>query len=143
MTLATSAPAQLAAPRDRPGPVRGIAALAAAAGIGAVFVSSCCVVPLLLAGLGLGGAWLSQDIGIAASWQPYLVAAAGVKISAAWIYFLVRQRRLARACAMGSVCARPSTPWITGALLVLATALVAGAILWGRLEPVVLGWLTS
>lgn len=144
MSIATSPQA----PPDRSGsqpsgPAPAIAGLAAVAGIGAVIVSSCCVVPLLLAGAGLSGAWLVQDQGLAASWQPYLMALAGISISAAWLIFLWRRRQSAKSCAANSACARPATPWITGAILVVATGSVAGALLWARLEPVVLGWLTN
>ena len=130
-------------PLDGVGPSAAMGGLGALAGLGAILASSCCVVPSLLGMAGLGGAAVAvQDVGIAASLQPYLLGAAGLMIGAAWLAFLRNRRRVARACASGA-CARRAAPWITGGLLSVATAAVLLAMFWGRLEPHVLQWLLS
>lgn len=70
--------------------------------IGTAFASVCCLGPLLLVVLGVGGAWVS---GLSALYpfKPYLLAATAGFL--AWSgYMLYRPRK---ACAIGSLCANP------------------------------------
>ena len=66
---------------------RGSALALALAGVAALLASACCVLPLLLAVLGISGAWISQMRGL----QPYstgLMALACVALGlAAWRLF--------------------------------------------------------
>ena len=80
---------------------RGSSALALAlAGVAALLASACCVLPLLLAVLGISGAWISQMRGL----QPYstgLMALAYASLGlAAWRLFRSAQEA-ERACNAG------------------------------------------
>lgn len=94
----------------------------AAAGIAGIFASACCVGPLVLVSLGLGGAW----VGTLTALEPYRWIFFGVAVLAlifAWrkIYRPVEQ------CAPGQVCAVPRTRraykitfWVVGVLVLIA-----------------------
>ena len=70
--------------------------------VGTVLASICCLGPLVLVVLGLGGAWVS-GLGALYPFKPYLLAATAVFL--AWSgYMLYRPRK---ACAIGSLCANP------------------------------------
>ena len=95
--------------------------LAAGGVIGAIVASSCCVIPLVLALLGVSGAWMS-NLRAMAPYQPYFIAMTAVFIGFGFyrVYWKPRQ-----VCDVGAACARPlpsrlvkSGLWI-GAVLVL------------------------
>jgi mercuric ion transport protein len=99
--------------------------LVAAGGIlGAIAASSCCIAPLVLFSLGIGGAWIGNLTALA-PYQPYFIAATLACLG--YGYWLV-YRRQNIACAEGEVCARPLPNQLVKTGLVLATVLVAGAI---------------
>lgn len=72
----------------------------AAAAIGA---SACCAAPLLLVGLGIGGAWGSRVVALEA-FQPWFVGAALLCFG----YAFFKLYRPAEACAPGEACATPA-----------------------------------
>lgn len=92
-------------------------------GLAAAFgLASCCALPLLLASLGLGTAWLT---GVALAAVPHrntLLMVSAVALCSGAV-LLWRQQRRAMTCAPGGVCASPSVR----ALNLLG--LVIGAIL--------------
>lgn len=90
---------------------------------GALGVTSCCVLPLALAGLGLSGAWLA-GLSALAPYQPILLALTATLLGAG---FFIVYRRPVVAYATGAACApRPRAPKIA---LWAATALtLAGTI---------------
>lgn len=96
------------------------ARLLAAGGIfGAVIASSCCVVPLVLVTLGIGGAW----IGNLTALEPYKLYFLGVTAlllaAGFWhVYFKAKP-----ACEDGSYCARSASSRITKSALWIATGL--------------------
>jgi len=102
--------------------------------LGALAASSCCVLPLALFGLGVGGAWISHLTRLA-PYQPYFIAAtAGCLGFGYWLRYRARKR----GCAEGAACARPlSNPGITIGL-VFATVLVVGALALDFLAPLFL-----
>lgn len=61
-----------------------VAALAALVG------ASCCALPLVLASLGLAGAWIA-NLGIFVVYRPYIIAVALVVIAVGWAIALRRQ----------------------------------------------------
>lgn len=71
---------------------------AAGSVLAAVLASSCCWGPLLLAGLGAGGAGFATAL---APWRPYLMAVTFVFLAAAW-YFTLRKKPAAPAVARPS-----------------------------------------
>src|SRR5712691_10185647 len=99
--------------------------LVAAGGLlGALASSSCCILPLVLFGLGVSGAWIGSFTRLAA-YQPYFIAATLAFLG--YGYWLVK-RSATRACDDGEACARPLPNRIVKASLILATILVAAAL---------------
>src|SRR5579859_4050916 len=82
----------------------GVETLLAAGGlIGALAAWSCCILPLVLFGLGVSGAWIGNFTRLA-PYQPYFIAATLLFLG--YGYWLV-YRSSTRACAEGEACARP------------------------------------
>lgn len=76
----------------------------AAGGLAAVLASTCCLGPLVLISLGLGGAWVANLTALE-PFRPWFLGAALIALFFAWR----RIYRPAHACAPGDVCAVPST----------------------------------
>jgi len=108
--------------------------LAAGGVIGALAASSCCIVPLLLIGLGVSGAWIANLTQLAPS-QPYFIAGT-VACLAGGYGLLYRSRETA--CTDGQVCARPLSNRIVTSGLIFATILVIGALAFDVLAPLFL-----
>src|SRR3984893_1299242 len=116
-------------------PAIGAMRLTAIGGIlGAVAASSCCIAPLVLFSLGISGAWIGNLTALA-TYQPYFIA--GTLACLVYGYWLV-YRPAKVACAEGAACARPLPNQIVKASLILATVLVAGAIAFDLLAPLIL-----
>jgi mercuric ion transport protein len=109
--------------------------LVAAGGVlGALAASSCCILPLVLFGLGVSGAWIGNLTRLA-PYQPYFIAATAACLGGGyWLRY--RSRKIA--CAEGEVCARPLPNRIVTMGLILATVLVIGALALDFLAPVFL-----
>jgi mercuric ion transport protein len=102
--------------------------------LGALAASSCCIAPLLLFALGISGAWIA-NLTQFAPYQPLFIAAA-VGCLGAGYWLVYRARKVA--CADDEACSRqlPNRVVITG--LLLASILVAGALAFDFLAPLVL-----
>jgi mercuric ion transport protein len=125
----------LARPVTRQGRILRTQRLLAAGGVlGALAASSCCIVPLVLFGLGVSGAWIGNLTRLA-PYQPYFLAATAACLG--YGYWLV-YRSGKRACAEGEVCARPLPNRLVKTGLVLATILVLGALAFDFLAPLLL-----
>ncbi len=99
--------------------------LVAAGGlIGAILASSCCVAPLLLLTLGLGGAWMSNLTALA-PYQGYFIAATLALLGAGYWYVYFKPKQ---ACEDGSYCASPQSEFVIKLVLWTATALIALAL---------------
>lgn len=103
-----------------------------AAAIGA---SSCCVLPLVLFALGVSGAWIG-NITALAPYHPYFVVAAVAFLSVGFFRVYHRPRAV---CAEGKTCARPGSTRLIKITLWAATALVAIAIVFPYVAPLLLG----
>ena len=108
--------------------------LAAGGVIGALAASSCCIVPLVLFGLGVSGAWIANLTRLA-PYQPYFIAAT-VGCLAGGYGLLYRARKVT--CTDGQVCARPLSNRIVTSGLILATVLVIGALAFDVVAPLIL-----
>ena len=107
----------------------------AAGGIlGAIAASSCCIAPLVLFSLGISGAWIGNLTALA-PYQPYFIAATLACLG--YGYWLV-YRPSKVVCAEGSACARPLPNRFVMFGLILATFLVAGALGFDLLAPLIL-----
>ena len=107
--------------RDRS--TRGFGAVLLTLGglIAAFGVASCCALPLMLATLGLGTAWLGGFALLAASHRLFLLAAADICLVSA-VTLLWRQR--AAVCSPDAICTRPATRAATVVGLLIALALL-------------------
>jgi mercuric ion transport protein len=115
-----------------PEPARPAVPLLATGGLlGALLASSCCLLPMSLAALGLGGAWLGL-VAPLAPWQPWFVALALACLAAG---FRLAYRRPAAVCAADGSCTEAVERRPVRALLWLAALLLAGAIAF---EPLIL-----
>jgi mercuric ion transport protein len=109
--------------------------LVAAGGIlGAVAASSCCIVPLLLFSVGVSGAWIGNLTRLA-PYQPIFIAVTLGCLG--YEYWLVRSARRA-ACAEGAACSRPLPNRVVTIALIAATLLVAAAVAFDFLAPLIL-----
>ncbi len=95
-----------------------------AAGLTAIVASSCCVLPIVFVGLGLGSvaAFLIPAL---AALRPYLLAVAVLAVAVAWVVY-ARRRWTCTTDAGSGITAPPRTPiW-----LMLASAIVLLALVW-------------
>lgn len=87
--------------------------------LAALLASSCCVAPLVLVTLGVGGAWVGNLTALAPYKLYFLVLTAMLLMGGFWhVYFKPK-----KVCEDGSYCARPSSSLITKSALWGATAL--------------------
>ena len=109
--------------------------LAAAGGLlGALAASSCCILPLVLFGLGVSGAWIGNLTRLA-SYQPcFIVATFGLLGAGYWLV----HRDSRRACADGEICPRPLPNRLVKVALVAATVLVLAPLGLDFLAPLLL-----
>lgn len=113
---------------------RGQALMAGGSLLAAFAASSCCVLPLVLFGLGVSGAWIGNLTQLA-PYQPYFIAATlGFLGSGYWLVY----RSSKVACASGETCARPLPNRLVKAGLITATVLVIVAIGLDLLAPLFL-----
>tara|TARA_R110000787_G_scaffold185774_2_gene297379 strand:+ start:81 stop:515 length:435 start_codon:yes stop_codon:yes gene_type:complete len=105
------------------------AGLGLVSGLGAVAAKSCCILPLVLASTGLGGAWLSQEL---MTYQPYFLGAAWLSVVLAWGVAIHRRRV---GCASWGSCEKTAARWRAPALLVISTLIVALATVWEWIDP--------
>jgi len=110
--------------------------LVAAGGIlGALAMSSCCLLPLVLFSLGIGGAW----VGNLTALEPYRPIFISITILfLGYGYYLV-YRKPKTDCAEGKSCARPLPNRMVKASLWIATALALAAVVFPYVAPILLG----
>jgi|SRR5579875_368003 mercuric ion transport protein len=113
---------------------RGQAWLAAGSLLGALAASSCCILPVVLFSLGIGGAWIGNFTQLA-PYKPYfIVATLGFLGAGYWM----DHRASKAACADGAACARPLPARIVKTVLVTATVLVVVAFAFDYVAPYLL-----
>ena len=109
--------------------------LVAAGGIlGALAASSCCIIPLILFSLGIGGAWVGNLTALA-PYKPFFVA--GTTGVLGYGFYLVYWKPR-RACADDAECARPVRSHLVEIALWIATVLVAAAFAFDYVAPLLL-----
>ena len=102
--------------------------------LGALAASSCCIVPLILFSLGIGGAWIGNLTALA-PYKPLFVA--GTTGVLGYGFYLVYWKPR-RACAEDAACARPIPSRIVQIALWFATVLVAAAFAFDYVAPLLL-----
>src|SRR5713226_7443219 len=108
--------------------------MAAGGLLGALAASSCCILPLVLFGLGVSGAWIGNFTRLA-PYQPWFIAATLVCLGAGY-WLLHRSSKVA--CTDGEPCARPLPKRLVKVALVAATALVVVALGFDFIAPLLL-----
>ena len=111
---------------------RGLSVLAAGGLLGALAASSCCILPLVLFGLGVSGAWIGTFTQLA-PYQPSFIAATIACLGYRLVYSSSNL-----VCAEGEACARPLSSGLVRRGLFVATGLVAVAIGFDLLAPLLL-----
>lgn len=112
---------------DKPGGNRLLAVGGLIAALGA---ASCCVLPLVLLTLGVGGAWMGSLTALA-PYEPYFMGVAVAVLA----YAFWRVYRRPENCAEGSECASPRSNGMTKAALWVATLLVIAAAAFPYAAP--------
>jgi mercuric ion transport protein len=113
---------------------RGVQFLAFGGLFGALAASSCCILPVALFSLGIGGAWIANFTQLA-PYQPIFIGAAVAFVGAG--YWLV-YRSSRRACAEDQACARPLPNRLVMIVLAAATVIVFTALGFNVLAPYML-----
>lgn len=117
-------PLHAADDHTRTRPERMTGALAAGAGtIAALAASSCCILPLVLLGVGISGAWIGNLTRLA-PYQPYFIAAAAVFLGIGW---LMVYRASSDGCTRNRSCGRMLPGKVMKTALVCATVIVFAA----------------
>ena len=110
--------------------------LAATGGVlGAIAASSCCIVPLVLFSLGIGGAWVGNLTALA----PYQWIFILVTLGFLGAGFYLVYRRPKATCAEDAACARPLPNRLVKTALWFATVLVVAALAFPYAAPMLLG----
>jgi mercuric ion transport protein len=108
--------------------------LAVAGGLlSALAASSCCVLPLVLFTLGAGGAWVGRLTALAPYQPVFVIIALGCLAYGFWTIYRTP------ACAKADSCARPGSDRLLKAGLWTSTIIVAAALAFPFLAPVLLG----
>lgn len=99
--------------------------------LGALAASSCCLVPLALFGIGVGGAWIGYLTRLA-PYQPYFLGVAAVCLG---LGLWLRRRSKEVACVQDETCARPLPSRIVTMGFVVAAVLIVTVIALDVLAP--------
>ncbi len=102
--------------------------------LGALTASSCCILPVVLFSLGVGGAWIANFTQLA-PYKPYFITATILFLGAGY-WSVYRATRAG--CADGAACARTLPASIVKVILVAATVIVIAALGFDYLAPYVL-----
>lgn len=102
--------------------------------LGALAASSCCVVPLVLFSLGIGGAWIGNLTALA-PYKPFFVAGTAGVLGYGFYLVYWKPRR---ACADDAACARPIPSRLVQFALWIATVLVIAAFAFDYVAPLLL-----
>ena len=113
---------------------RGQRLMAAGGLLGAIAASSCCILPLVLFGLGVSGAWIGNLTRLAPYQPCFFAATLGFLGAGYWLM----HRESKRVCAQGEACARPVPNRLVKTAFVVATVLVLAAIGFDFLAPLLL-----
>ena len=102
--------------------------------LGALAASSCCIVPLILFTLGIGGAWIGNLTALA-PYQPLFVAGTAGLLGYGFYLVYWKPRR---ACAEDTACVRPIPNRLVRLALWIATVLVIAAFAFNYVAPLLL-----
>ena len=139
MALNKALPAERSAHEVSTVGIGSVAAVGAVTGLGALVASSCCVLPIVLGGLG-AGAGVSTLLGVLAPLRLPLILASIMAVTVGWFFYGYRRQAV---CGSGVLCTVPRRSPAVLVLLSLATVLIAAAAAWGTFEPALIKMLRS
>ena len=99
--------------------------------LGSLAASSCCLVPLALFGIGVGGTWIGYLTRLA-PYQPYFLGFAAVCLG---VGYWLRRRSTKTVCAPDEMCARPLPSRLVTTGFVLASLLIIAVLALDLLVP--------
>lgn len=108
---------------------------AAGSVLGAVAMSSCCIVPLVLFSIGITGAWIG-NLAALYPYRPYFFAATAVFLGLG--FYRVYRKPGAAARGADGQCGTPLSMRITRSALWLSTVLVLAALAFPYYAPLLL-----
>ena len=115
---------------------RGSGVATAGSLLGALALTSCCILPLVLVSLGVGGVWIAQLTALYAyKWYTFTFAAGFI----AWGFWKLR-RAEAGECRDGTVCARSMNRRVMKASLWLASVVTLVAMIFPYVTPYILSY---
>ena len=100
--------------------------------IAAVAASLCCMGPLVLVMLGVGGAWVG-NLAVLEPFRPWFLGASVIALFFAWMK--IYRAPAAAACTPGSLCAMSQTSRLYKVLFWIVAVLVAAAFVFPYLAP--------
>ena len=114
--------------------------LASGSVIGAIFASACCILPLVLLSLGIGGAWMS-NLTMLTPYQPFFIAFTLVMLGIGFytVYRKPKNTCRADACSTDGYCGTPLAERVINIALWSATLLVMLVLAWPYIVPLLLG----
>lgn len=93
----------------------------------AIAASVCCVAPLVLLSLGIGGAWVSN----LAAFEPYRHVFICISLSLLGLaFYRIYSKSIGNGCATDNVCAKPQAGNITRLIFTLSTILILGLLVF-------------
>jgi len=114
--------------------------LASGSVIGAILASACCILPLVLLSLGIGGAWMSNLTALE-PYQPYFLTATLVMLGAGFysVYRKTKGTCTTDVCRTNGYCGTPLAERVIKIALWSATLLVVLVLAWPYIVPLLLG----
>ncbi len=104
--------------------------------LGALAMTSCCILPLVLVSMGVGGVWIAQLTALYAyKWYTFAIAASLIGYG----FWKLRQSERGE-CREGASCARPVNRRVMKASLWLAVAVTAVAMIFPYITPYILSY---
>ena len=113
---------------------RGQVLMAAGSILGAVAATSCCILPLVLFGLGVSGAWIANFTQLAPYQPCFIIGTLACLATGYWLVY----RSSTVACADGTVCTHSLPNRLVVAGLIAATVLVIAALAFDFVVPLFL-----
>lgn len=104
--------------------------------LGALAMSSCCILPLVLFSVGITGAWIG-NLASLYPYKPYFFAATAVFLGLG--FYRVYRKPSVAACNAQGQCGTPLSMRITKSALWLSTLLVLAALAFPYYAPLLLG----
>jgi mercuric ion transport protein len=116
-------------------PLKGKTRLIATGGLlSALAASSCCVIPLALFSVGVSGAWIGQLTSLSAYQPIFVVITLGFLGSGYWMVYRTPKDN----CIEDAACNLPLPNKVVKGALWFSTALIALALSWPYIVPLIL-----